>query len=165
MLSEYRVSASHRTRCVLAGLVPLDVVQEAMGHMGPWHVVIAVAISLVKFPVAWHQLSIVFLAPPTIFTCIEPSSDTNESMRSMKCEVDVGNGTMEKCTGFSYDHSVFRESIITQVGLLCFIRRAMLPLFDVHMHCLFHLITIKSFKPDLQRAFCFSFFAFNIFLA
>ncbi|XP_011690335.1 PREDICTED: organic cation transporter protein-like isoform X2 [Wasmannia auropunctata] len=99
-------------------LVPLDPVQEAMGSMGPWHIVIAVAISLVKFPVAWHQLSIVFLAPPTNFSCSAPLSATNESM-TMKCKIDVGNGTIEECTEFKYDKRVFRESIITQWDLVC----------------------------------------------
>lgn len=100
------------------GLIPLDTVQEAMGSMGPWHIVIVVAISLVKFPVAWHQLSIVFLAPPTNFSCIAPLSATNNSM-IMKCEIDVGNGTIEKCTDFKYDKRIFRESIITQWDLIC----------------------------------------------
>lgn len=68
----------------------LDVIQNAMGVMGPWHIVIAVALSLVKFPVAWHQLSIIFLAPPTNFSCAAPISKTNEST-IMKCYVDVGN--------------------------------------------------------------------------
>ncbi|EFN84558.1 Organic cation transporter protein [Harpegnathos saltator] len=102
----------------LLGLVPLDAIQEAMGHMGPWHIVIAVAISLVKFPVAWHQLSIVFLAPPTNFTCATPLSAINESM-FMRCEVNVGNGTVEKCTSFRYDRRIFRDSIITQWDLVC----------------------------------------------
>ncbi|KAL6265312.1 hypothetical protein P5V15_002091 [Pogonomyrmex californicus] len=104
---------------MMRGLVPLDPIQEAMGSMGPWHIVITVAISLVKFPVAWHQLSIVFLAPPTNFTCIAPSSaNLNESM-TMKCEVDIGNGTIEKCTDFKYNRRIFRESIITEWNLIC----------------------------------------------
>lgn len=96
----------------------LDVVQNAMGVMGPWHIVIAIALSLVKFPVAWHQLSIVFLAPPTNFSCAAPISATNEST-IMKCYVDIGNGTMEKCTTFKYDKRIFKESIITQWDLVC----------------------------------------------
>ncbi|XP_012148706.1 organic cation transporter protein-like [Megachile rotundata] len=97
---------------------PLDVVQNAMGVMGPWHIVIAVALSLVKFPVAWHQLSIIFLAPPTNFSCAAPMSTTNEST-IMKCYVDVGNGTMEKCTSFKYDKRIFKDSIITRWDLVC----------------------------------------------
>ncbi|KYM96439.1 WD repeat and HMG-box DNA-binding protein 1 [Cyphomyrmex costatus] len=102
----------------LSNHVPLDPIQEAMGSMGLWHIVIAVAISLVKFPVAWHQLSIVFLAPPTNFSCIAPLSATNDSM-IMKCEVNVGNDTIEECTKFAYDKRIFRESIITQWNLVC----------------------------------------------
>ncbi|OAD56165.1 WD repeat and HMG-box DNA-binding protein 1 [Eufriesea mexicana] len=97
---------------------PLDVIQNAMGVMGPWHIVIAIALSLVKFPVAWHQLSIIFLAPPTNFSCAAPISMTNEST-IMKCYVNVGNGTMEKCTNFKYDRRIFKESIITQWNLVC----------------------------------------------
>lgn len=96
----------------------LDVIQNAMGSMGPWHIVIAVALSLVKFPVAWHQLSIIFLAPPTNFSCAAPLSVTNEST-IMKCNVNVGNDTMEKCTSFKYDKRIFKESIITQWDLVC----------------------------------------------
>ncbi|XP_020290376.1 organic cation transporter protein-like isoform X2 [Pseudomyrmex gracilis] len=103
----------------MKGLVPLDPIQEAMGSMGPWHVVIAVAISLVKFPVAWHQLSIVFLAPPTNFSCNSPLPNNTHESVFMKCEVDLGNGTIEKCTEFRYDKRIFRESIITQWNLIC----------------------------------------------
>ncbi|XP_054000832.1 organic cation transporter protein-like [Hylaeus anthracinus] len=95
-----------------------DVVQNAMGVMGPWHIVIAIALSLVKFPVAWHQLSIIFLAPPTNFSCAAPMSATNEST-IMKCYINVGNDTMEKCTRYKYDKRIFKESIITQWDLVC----------------------------------------------
>lgn len=99
------------------GKVPVDLVQEAMGSLGPWHVVIAIALSLVKFPVAWHQLSIVFLAPPVNFTCVSPLPANQTTSLLNKCEVDVigNNVTFEDCVQFHYDRSEFRETIITQV--------------------------------------------------
>ena len=105
----------------------MDLIQRAMGSFGPWHIVIAVALSLVKFPVAWHQLSITFLAPPVSFECISPPSASNTSMKQ-QCLVNVGNDTYEKCTEFNYDRSIFKETIITQVcnfvwvsTIICFI--------------------------------------------
>lgn len=96
----------------------VDLVQEAMGSLGPWHVVIAIALSLVKFPVAWHQLSIVFLAPPVNFTCVSPLPATNATGQLQnQCEIDVtgNNVTFEDCVQFHYDRSDFRETIVTQV--------------------------------------------------
>ncbi|CAB0028581.1 unnamed protein product [Trichogramma brassicae] len=85
-----------------------------MGTLGPWHIVIAVALSLVKFPVAWHQLGIVFLAPPGNFTCASPTPADNTSSRLNQCLVDVGGGHMEKCSQFNYDRSIFDKTIISE---------------------------------------------------
>lgn len=52
-----------------------DVVQKAIGTLGRWHIWVCLAIFLVKFPVAWHQLSIVFVAPPTNFSCKDAEID------------------------------------------------------------------------------------------
>ncbi|XP_014213904.1 organic cation transporter protein-like [Copidosoma floridanum] len=100
------------------GKGPVDLVQEAMGSLGPWHIMIAIALSLVKFPVAWNQLSIVFLAPRIDFVCVSPLPTDNKTMIN-ECEVNVGNGTMQSCTKFHYDRKEFKETIITQWDLVC----------------------------------------------
>lgn len=110
-----------------------------MGVMGLWHIIIAVSLSLVNFPVAWHQLSIGFLAPPVNFTCVSPSSADNESMW-MKCNVHVANGDVEKCHEFEYDRSVFTETIVTQVRRVNYIIIVKIFHFSNHSSTLLYLI-------------------------
>ncbi|KAF2889275.1 hypothetical protein ILUMI_16898, partial [Ignelater luminosus] len=45
---------------------------HAIGDFGRWQFQISVLMSLLKFPIAWFQLGIVFLAPPTEFWCKQP---------------------------------------------------------------------------------------------
>ena len=114
--------------------------------MGPWHIVIAIAISLGKFPISWHQLSIVFLAPPVNFTCTSPFL-TNDKFRNDGCQVDLGNGTLEKCSHFSYDRSIFRESIITQVS------NKLSPLFCQIISLEYEKKSTKNISNSLNRRF------------
>ncbi|KAJ6645259.1 Organic cation transporter protein [Pseudolycoriella hygida] len=80
-----------------------DPIQRAMGAFGKWHVFICSVIFLLKFPVAWHQMSIIFLAPPLNFSC--------------------ANNTIPACSGecveYNYDRSIFTETIKTTWNLVC----------------------------------------------
>lgn len=90
-----------------------DAVQRSMGYLGPWQVMVCLAISLIKFPVAWHQLAIVFMAPKKIgFNCTEPGP----GLPGDQCHALV-NGTQVECTNWEYDKSVFSETVISQVGV------------------------------------------------
>lgn len=51
-----------------------DHIQSAIGEIGRWQLIICLALSLSKIPVAWHQLSIIFLAPPVTAKCISGKS-------------------------------------------------------------------------------------------
>lgn len=81
-----------------------DVAQSAMGDFGRWQVVICLWISAVKLPIAWNQLGIVFLAAPLPFHC---AGSTEQCF----------NNASEPCTRWEYDYSVFKSTIISEVGL------------------------------------------------
>ncbi|CAG9859357.1 unnamed protein product [Phyllotreta striolata] len=81
----------------------VDIIQKCIGVLGKWHLWICFIIFLVKFGVSWHQLSIVFLAPPVDYWCVNNATD--------KCSPE--------CTNFVYDTSVFASTIVTEWNLTC----------------------------------------------
>lgn len=83
-----------------------DAITKAIGSIGKWQIWICFVVFLVKFPVAWHQMSIIFLAPPTKFHC------TGESE-------GFDNVCYDNCTKYEYDHSVFKETIVSEWDLIC----------------------------------------------
>lgn len=44
-----------------------DHIQETIGDMGKWQIFVCAVIFLLKFPVAWHQMSIIFLGKSNFF--------------------------------------------------------------------------------------------------
>ncbi|XP_050453891.1 organic cation transporter protein-like isoform X2 [Cataglyphis hispanica] len=92
----------------------VDAVQIAIGNLGKWQIIVCLAISLVKFPVAWHQLAIVFMAPHQDYNCTAPATVDSKD----QCMVNV-NGTLAKCTEWEYDRRIFPETIISQWNLVC----------------------------------------------
>ncbi|XP_073955116.1 organic cation transporter protein-like isoform X1 [Choristoneura fumiferana] len=84
-----------------------DPLTRAIGAIGKWQIWICFVVFLVKFPVAWHQMSIIFLAPPMNFTCADTPSDIFD------------NTCHANCTNYEYDHSIFSQTIISQWNLVC----------------------------------------------
>lgn len=57
--------------------VQKDILCETIGNFGKWQFRISLLMALLKFPIAWFQLGIVFLAPPTQFWCKPPDEYRN----------------------------------------------------------------------------------------
>ncbi|XP_049872502.1 organic cation transporter protein-like isoform X2 [Pectinophora gossypiella] len=99
----------NETKDVESQKVAEDPLTKAIGAIGKWQIWICFVVFLVKFPVAWHQMSIIFLAPPMNFTCV--SEATEAALFDNQCQAT--------CSKYEYDHSIFQETIISQWDLVC----------------------------------------------
>lgn len=81
-----------------------DPIQHAMGQFGKWHFLVCGIIFLLKFPVAWHQMSIIFIAPNVDSHCVNPNV-TDE------CSVE--------CPYHDFDKTIFTETIQSTWDLVC----------------------------------------------
>lgn len=82
---------------------PVDQIQSSMGELGRWQIFVCAIIFLLKFPVAWHQMGTIFLAPKPEFTCNDTSLD--------KCDAN--------CPAHDFNTTVFTNTIQMEWDLVC----------------------------------------------
>ena len=102
-----------------------DHIQKTIGEMGKWQIFVCAVIFLLKFPVAWHQMSIIFLGKSNgiqltngqlskhFDTLTAPAADfkcANESI-SDKCSKD--------CHEHEFNTTIFTKTIVTEWDLVC----------------------------------------------
>ncbi|XP_018911772.2 organic cation transporter protein [Bemisia tabaci] len=98
-----------------------DPVEKLIGEFGPWQARLGLLMALLKLPICWFQLNIIFIAPTTPFWCIEVSPNTGtQEYRNETCWHSTGKGaTQVKCNQWEYDRTISRNTIISQWDLVC----------------------------------------------
>ncbi|CAG9787702.1 unnamed protein product [Diatraea saccharalis] len=119
-----------------------DITARAIGDFGPWQLRISVLMALLKLPMAWYQLNIIFMAPPQDFWCEKPyelSKYSDDEWRRMclphieeyPCLIfdpdllamvpplDRSLIPLVKCKKFIYNETVFRRTITSDWNLVC----------------------------------------------
>ncbi|XP_045499261.1 organic cation transporter-like protein [Colias croceus] len=79
-----------------------DAIQKVIGSFGKYQLCLCSLVFLTKFPVAFHQMAILFLAPKTEYICLDGNNSTN-------CP----------CDNPQYDTSIFTNTIIMEWDLIC----------------------------------------------
>ncbi|CAH1134400.1 unnamed protein product [Ceutorhynchus assimilis] len=118
-----------------------DTIKATIGDFGRWQLKISLLMAMVKFPIAWFQMSIVFLAPPVEFWCQKlPGSENitdqewkrltlpSENQTSKQNGINQGFCVMKptsnqssllSCPGYTYNESVFTSTITSEWDLVC----------------------------------------------
>ncbi|CAH1137884.1 unnamed protein product [Phyllotreta striolata] len=117
--------------------MPKDALEVTIGNFGKWQCRICFLMALLKIPIAWFTLSIIFLAPPTQFWCETYTKMTEskwtkmtevmpiklEGMNEGFCEMldmpDYPNRTIPCKFGFTYNNTIFTSTIISEWDLVC----------------------------------------------
>lgn len=113
------------------------IIKETIGYFGRWQLKISILMALLKLPIAWFQLSIVFLAPPTQFWCKQPENFKNLTENQWKSLAFYNNYTLLKnerlnsgycemfdkttpcINGYNYNKTIFKSTIISEWDLVC----------------------------------------------
>lgn len=82
----------------------IDPIIVHLGDMGPYQFWFCMLIFLSKFPSGWVQLSHIFIAAPTEYTCTDPNGTD-------PCSSD--------CLKTQHNYSVFDSTIVTEFDLVC----------------------------------------------
>ncbi|XP_063362844.1 organic cation transporter protein-like [Cydia amplana] len=119
-----------------------DAVVTTIGDFGKWQMRLSIMMALLRFPICWYQLDIIFLAPTTEFWCKKPeafSEYSDDKWRQMSVPLIEENPCLifdpeilrtyptlsrslipfVKCESFEYNLSVFTKTLITDWDLVC----------------------------------------------
>ncbi|KAF5284077.1 hypothetical protein FQA39_LY17126 [Lamprigera yunnana] len=103
---------------------PVDVLEATIGSFGRWQCQLSLLVSILKIPISWIQLSIVFMAPPTEFWCDVPNQLQNFTQTPINTctlsNLSLQNSSSSSCLwGYKYNRVTIDSSIVTDWDLVC----------------------------------------------
>ncbi|XP_039755231.1 organic cation transporter protein-like [Pararge aegeria] len=119
-----------------------DLTFKIVGNFGKWQLWLSIYMAMLKMPLAWYQLNIIFMAPPQDYWCAKPESFnmyTEQEWRDIcapkieeyPClifdpDILIIEPTINRaliplviCPEFVYDTTVFSRTIISDWNLVC----------------------------------------------
>ncbi|KAK6636636.1 hypothetical protein RUM43_010298 [Polyplax serrata] len=99
-----------------------NIVSHLIGDFGKWQAIISLLLSLLKLPIGWFQLSIVFLAPITDFWCATPKTSDwswSDDTTPMNRTNYTLNSCDAECSEYVFNTTVFKTTIISEWLLIC----------------------------------------------
>nr|XP_022900282.1 organic cation transporter protein-like [Onthophagus taurus] len=115
-----------------------DVLEATIGSFGRFQCRIFILVALLKVPISWFQLGIVFMAPPTEYWCRQPEDfKFNLSTEEWRSFIKINetqnpclmanveyknffNNTLTACKwGYDYDKKIIESSMISEWNLVC----------------------------------------------
>lgn len=92
----------------------MDPIEKVLASIGRWHICVYFFLFLSRFPIAWHQFSIIFMAPNVNHSCINILPMFNED------DIDkVRKKCPTGCRFYEFDRQIFTETLQMTYGLVC----------------------------------------------
>lgn len=90
-----------------------DYIVKCIGAFGPWQAKICVIAALVRSTGIWNMLSIVFLTPITVFSCVKFETDNvTFHVKNLTC--------YKNCVEYEfYEDLMFEKNLISEFNLVC----------------------------------------------
>lgn len=96
-----------------------NVISHLVGDFGKWQATVSLLVSLLKLPIGWFQLSIVFLAPIPEFWCEHPISNVTKfnQVSDVTWRNESLNNCDVECAHYVFNTTTFKRTIISEVNI------------------------------------------------
>lgn len=112
IIMESDVITTRSTERLLDSDFKNDYVVKSIGAFGPWQAKVCIIAAFVRSIGIWNMLSIVFLTPPTAFSCVQFENNATFNAENCTC--------YDYCVKYQFHEDVmFEKNLISDFHLIC----------------------------------------------